>query len=104
MVCCKGKNNTQNNIERKVIKSQSYNFKISISVFIDSSYQQTNIIKSRVAQLLIKDGNATIRQASLSSTSGNGSGNFEVNSLVDFDIRLFQAKVLQRYTVSISEP
>ena len=44
----------------------------------------------RVAQLLITDGNATKRQASRSLTSGVGGGIFEVNGLIDFDIRFLK--------------
>ena len=64
--------------------------KKSISALIDSGCLQTNIINGRVAQLLLKDGNATIRQASRSLTLGVSGGIFEVNSVIDFDIHFFK--------------
>jgi hypothetical protein len=90
LVCCQGRNDTQQNFEILVIIGQCYDLKISISALIDSGRLQTNIINGRVAQLLLKNGNATIRQASRSLGSGVGGGIFEVNSLIDFDIRFFK--------------
>ena len=90
MVCCEGRNDTQQNFEIPAIIGQRYNFKISISALIDSGCLQTNIINGRVAQLLLKDGNAIKRQASRSLTSGVGGGIFEVNGLIDFDIRFLK--------------
>ena len=90
MVCCQGRNDTQQNFEIPAIIGQCYNLKISISALIDSGCLQTNIINGRVAQLLLKDGNAIKRQASRSLTSGVGGGIFEVNGLIDFDIRFLK--------------
>ena len=95
MVCCQGRNDTQQNFEIPAIIGQCYNLKyiylkISISALIDSGCLQTNIINGRVAQLLLEDGNATKLLASRSLTSGVGGGIFEVNSLIDFDIRFFK--------------
>ena len=65
--------------------------KISISALIDSGCLQTNIINGRVAQQQLKDVNATKRQASRTLTSGVGGGIYEVNGLIDFDIRFFKS-------------
>ena len=51
----------------------------------------TDIINSRVAQLLLKDRNTTTRQASRLTSGG---GIFEVNSSVDFDIRFFKPDII----------
>ena len=46
MVCCQGRNDTQQNFDIKAIIGQCYNLKISISAIIDSGCLATNIIKS----------------------------------------------------------
>ena len=60
LVCCQGRNDTQQNFEIPSIIGQCYNLKISLSALIDSGCLQTNIIDGRVAQLLLKDGNVSI--------------------------------------------
>ena len=55
-----GRNDTQQNFEIKAIIGQCYNLKIYVSALIDSGGLQTNIINGRIAQLLLKDQNATI--------------------------------------------
>jgi hypothetical protein len=53
MVCCQGSKVTQYNFEIKDIIVQCNILKISISALIDSGCLQTNIINSRVTQLLL---------------------------------------------------
>jgi hypothetical protein len=90
VVCCLGHGTPPDKLEIGAIIGECYNLKLSISVLIDSGCLQTNIVSKRIAQLLIKDGNAKIKKAHRSLTAGLGGGNFETNCIVDFDIRFIK--------------
>jgi hypothetical protein len=84
-----------------IIGQSTYLINVPITALIDTGCLQTNVVSSRVADILISKGKANIQNASRALRSGVGGGTYGVNSLIEFDIEFSNSKDTSRKPVRI---
>jgi hypothetical protein len=84
-----------------VIGQTSYLITIPITALIDTGCLQTNVVSSRVADLLVSKGKASIQRATRALRPGVGGSSYGVNSIIEFDIEFDNTQDTSRVPVRI---